>query len=578
MKSRISYFDKGILRKDITRFAPLWAIYLAGGLLVMLSFYGEEAVPGAAAYQLPNTIGPFSIINMIYAMFCAQMLFGDLFNTRLCNALHAMPLRRECWFVTHTVAGLAFSLVPHFIGAVCLMPFFGEFWYIPALWWVAMTLEYVLFFGLAVFSVFLTGNRFAAAAVYAILNFASMIAYWFVFTIYEPLLPGIVIPQDVFHSFSPVTFLTALEGRHFLELERFVVENTMSVRVTYRYEFLGLGDTFWYLPVVAAVGIGLLACSLVLYRRRKLECAGDFIAARPLGPIFCVVFTLTMGCLFSLFTEVFSFDSLSRYLFIPVGIVIGYFSSVMLVNRAVKVFRKKVFLGFAGIAIALTATIGLTAADPLGLTRWVPTLEQVKSAQVYNGSALYAQEDDFLEFTEEEDIRTVLAIHHNSLSNRETNRSHTTITLRYQLRSGITVTREYPIYPNTTAWNFVKILYGTPEIVLGYEDWDYFLSSVEDFRIHDIPLNKICLTALKEDGLRLDPGELQLELLEAMRKDCEAGHLTQNLRRNETVKYWISYEYRSPEGYSLYRYLDIYEDAECTLAVLEQYKDYIKYE
>ena len=35
MKLKTSFFDKTVLKKDLTRFFPLWTLYLIGGLLVM---------------------------------------------------------------------------------------------------------------------------------------------------------------------------------------------------------------------------------------------------------------------------------------------------------------------------------------------------------------------------------------------------------------------------------------------------------------------------------------------------------------------------------------------------------------
>ena len=38
-------------------------------------------------------------------LLAALVLFGDLDNPRMCNALHALPLRRETWFFSHAAAG-----------------------------------------------------------------------------------------------------------------------------------------------------------------------------------------------------------------------------------------------------------------------------------------------------------------------------------------------------------------------------------------------------------------------------------------------------------------------------------------
>lgn len=46
-----------------------------------------------------------------------------------------------------------------------------------------------------------------------------------------------------------------------------------------------------YLWICAGVGVLLLTAALLLYRRRKLETAGDFIAVKPLEPVFLVMYS-----------------------------------------------------------------------------------------------------------------------------------------------------------------------------------------------------------------------------------------------------------------------------------------------
>ena len=110
MKSRTSFFDGTLLRKDITRFSPVWLLYLIGGTLLSWGsmVYNE---PGWNLRTYNSTIGPMGIVNMCYALIAAECLFGDLFNTRMCNGLHALPRRRETFFITHVTAGVLFSMV-----------------------------------------------------------------------------------------------------------------------------------------------------------------------------------------------------------------------------------------------------------------------------------------------------------------------------------------------------------------------------------------------------------------------------------------------------------------------------------
>ena len=121
MKSRTSFFNKTVFKKDLTRFAPAWGTCLILMLLALISMANRSQ----AYYRLQNvrdSIMVMSWLNLIYAAVVAQLLFGDLFQSRMCNALHALPLRRECWFGTHVASGIAFSLIPNVVIALIGLP------------------------------------------------------------------------------------------------------------------------------------------------------------------------------------------------------------------------------------------------------------------------------------------------------------------------------------------------------------------------------------------------------------------------------------------------------------------------
>ena len=62
-------------------------------------------------------------------------------------------------------------------------------WQIALLWYVGTNLQFITFFGAAIFSVFCTGNRFAMAVVYAVLNGGEYILYYIINTI-DTMAPG----------------------------------------------------------------------------------------------------------------------------------------------------------------------------------------------------------------------------------------------------------------------------------------------------------------------------------------------------------------------------------------------------
>lgn len=574
MKLRISCFDRTVFRKDITRFTPLWAIYLIGGLLVMLTnLAGKD--PHPAAYDLASTIGPFSVINLIYAALCAQLLFGDLYNSRLCNALHAMPLRRETWFATHIISGLCFSLVPHFIGTVLMLPMLSHVAVVGWIWLLGMTLEFLFFFGLAVFSALCAGNRLAMAAVYAILNFASMIAYWFVTTIYEPLLYGVSINDEIFALLSPVVQMVGS-----LELVTFTHIDGVAYYNSWVYQ--GLGEGWGYLAICAALGVGFMALALLLYRRRKLECAGDFIAVKSMEPIFAVVFTLCVGCVFAFVGEAFAAGYL---LFLIVGLILGWFVGQMLLRRTIRVFQWKTFLKFGILALALGATLLLTTLDPLGITRWVPERGNVEKVEISQGRRYYPTSSEMLHITDPEEIQKVLDAHADLLNYRyySVNGRSTPMTILYTMKDGAQVTRTYTVYAQTDAWDIFKGLFDTPERILGYTHWESFVSNV-NIRIEGTTLRDRCkqYVAKRVDKGEIDQKDMEAEhnalhetlrasLLEALKADCEAGHLPQTMVDQSTgYKYWLELEQKYD---NYYKHISIYDTAANTLAWLKEHSE-----
>ena len=77
-----------------------------------------DATGGFVSTLLSIARGELTLdFNQTMDMLTAQLLFGDLYHSRLCNALHAMPVTREGWFLTHSAAGLAFYayIVPFLI-------------------------------------------------------------------------------------------------------------------------------------------------------------------------------------------------------------------------------------------------------------------------------------------------------------------------------------------------------------------------------------------------------------------------------------------------------------------------------
>ena len=297
MKSKTSFCNGTAVRKDLSRFAPLWVLYLLCLLLGLALLYVDNENLFWFANNMGELIHNSAVINLIYAPLVAMLLFGDLYNSRMCNALHAMPLKRGCWFGSHVIAGLLFSIIPTAIFCVLAAPLLmntcvvGGGWI--ALWaFLGMNLIYLCFFGIAVFSVFCAGNRFGMAAIYALLNGGAYIVYFLIDFIYTPMLYGVITPNQLVYNLTPMYHMTNFQYIS-------TMNNLYQLRELFGEELKGAVATFaiteeWFrLWILAGVGFGFSLLGLVLYKLRHLECAGSAVAFPILRPVFevlCAIF------------------------------------------------------------------------------------------------------------------------------------------------------------------------------------------------------------------------------------------------------------------------------------------------
>lgn len=397
----------------MSRFAPVWLLYILCLILGMAMMYMGDSRVFWFASNMGELIQYASLINLFYAPLVAMLLFGDLFNSRMCNALHAMPLKRECWFMTNVLSGLVFSLLPTAVMCGLSVPLLMNSCVVDAQWialwtFLGMNLSYICFFGLAVFSVFCVGNRFGMAAMYALLNGGPFVVYFLIDTIYTPMLYGVVTPTTLVENLTPIANLienACVETDSYLDLVD-IYGNRLEDMVANFW----LVREGWMMQILwAAVGVAFMLGGLLLYRKRKLECAGDTMAVRALEPVFMVCFAVCTAALAGVFLELF-FGSYYRekleMVFLACGLVVGWFAARMLIERTVRVFRFKNWLGLAVLTCVLAGTLCLAYFDVFGIETWTPKAEDVKS--VTFGYSTYRGMSE--ELTEDADIEAVIRL------------------------------------------------------------------------------------------------------------------------------------------------------------------------
>ena len=589
MKLRISSCKRTVFRKDVVRFAPVW-----GGWLVFLGLILLTMAADGSNYWFPsnlaNSLQIMSVFTCGYALLVTQVLFGDLFNSRMCNALHALPLRREHWFDTHISAGQWFCLIPTTVIAAAAALWIHTVsdmengWQIPLYWWAGTNLSYLFFFGVGVFSAMLVGNRFALAAVYGTVNLASVLVMFLVDSLYVPLIDGMLTPTDPYIRLCPLWYSCTLD---YIDCFRKDTGNTYidAFGIEQQEQISGFTvkpEDWQYLAIIALVGLALLVLSRLIYKRRRLESAGDFAAAPALAPVFQTVLTLIVTACFGLLYELFFGTTGLLSLYVGAGMVIGWFVVKMLICRTTRVFGPKNWPGLLLLGAALALSLFVTKLDPLGLGSWVPKADQVRNVQIFLQN--YGEQ-----FTTDlpREIGDMISIHSLLLedpvteeeaqeSRYSTKAENPVVTLRltYTLTNGHTAQREYYLRVNSEEGRIAEGYFSDIRAVShnsslrGNADKESFLAIAAEpnyINLYQTTLGEEYLTE-----------EFVEALLAAIVADCEAGTMAQSAYFHEEVFG------DTIDDYAHYLYLDfglknehwvsvmVFPDSENTLAVLEK--------
>ena len=546
MKSRTLFFNATVFKKNLTRFAPAWGLYTVGLLLALVSLIDSGSRWFAG--NLCDFVQILCIFTPCYALLCAQLLFGDLYNSRMCNALHALPLGRETWFTTNVLSGFTFHLIPTAVfailaGIAALFCYPGD-WKVAVMWLLGVNLQFTCFFGIAVFSAFCVGNRFAQAVIYGIVNFGSLIVGWLVDTVFVPMYYGIKINMSPFFWFSPAGQMVQ---------EPFCTQTRGYNGVTEQLDpgELLLGENFAYYFIVAAVGIGLLLLALQLYRRRNLECAGDFLAIKSLEPVFLVVYTVIMGAVFHFISD--DIFGMETWLFLFLGLPVGWFTGKMLLERTPRVFQPKNYLNCGLVMVGCFLVLAVAWLDPFGIESWMPEVDEVESVTIADGH--YTYHNGVMTLDDSEGIQKIIDIHAQTLHDFQYGNSHETtfsdaydelilgkepvpmdysmqFTLTYQMKNGRTVSRYYNIWMGDETGIWLKDLFSAPEAVLECEDINAFLAENHYLQIRDYWRG--------EDTPVYSQSDIE-SLVSAVLADCEAGTMAQdyNFHNHEDSLYWL---------------------------------------
>lgn len=488
MRSRTSYFNATLFWKTATRFWPLWFFYLAVWFISMpLVLYSNLNWGGTIRAMQSNicqNAAAFGIIfSMISACVAAMAVWSFMYSARSTSAMACLPVRREGVFLSVSLGGIAPLLAVNAIIFLLSLGVQAIFGVVDALllvqWLCAVSLELVFYYGFALLCAQLTGNLAVLPVLYLVLNFTAYVLE----RVWSSVLSDFVYGasggfySDLVLALSPVLWMET----HFnTQNERVYTVNEYYEVV--RYYLDGWGTLFAY----AAVGIVLAALALWLYRRRRMESAGDVVAVDILKPVF--KYCMTFGCAVCIGTLLYelTFDGgyvLSSVLLgmtsggkplgqwpalalltvlMFIGAFIGYFASEMLIHKSFRVWRGR-WAGLGVSALVIAALMLSVELDLFGYERNIPNPANVESVYVSTSTAGYYYyspiTDGGATLYEPENIAAAVELHRSVVErknwyesgtglapadeNRSENYRSTHLTINYELKNGRYITRTY---------------------------------------------------------------------------------------------------------------------------------------
>jgi|GEM_PF-283221 len=368
MKSARLLFSKALLYKNMQRFWPVLAAYIIGILLfsygIAISIPDNQVVePDFYTNLIYRGSGVLVVLVALSSIVAAAAVFSYMHNSRSTAMINALPFDRKTTFFSNYISGLLMVMIPLlllFLGLLGIGLAYGMLQIVPLLVWLFIfaTLT-LLLYSLAVLMGLLTGNIIAHLVFYGIANF---------------LLIGleVLVKRNLgYFLYGYSLNVNALNSGYIFDVATPIV---YTANINNTYNNWGV----WIAYLLAAILFTWLAFQL--YRRRKMENAGDVIAIKRLNPVFKYGVTVCSSLAFGSFLlAVFSLENsfeAAVILYLMAGII-GYFVAEMLLKKSFRVWRN--YRGFLVYALIFVLVAVSVYYDWYGYANRMPDADRVEA-------------------------------------------------------------------------------------------------------------------------------------------------------------------------------------------------------
>lgn len=499
MQSKTSLFNKGIFKSNLVRFWPVALAYFVVSLLTvpisLFTMFNQSRAYYASnttelKYLLPQTIS-YSNMNeyavaMIAAFVAVGLIFGYLYTSKNAFMMAAFPVQRKSLYFTGVVSIAVVLVIPAILNVIvtyiiaCVIG--AAMKRILIFYFIRTVACLCIFVGIALVSVFLSGNYIGAIANYLLLNFGFSGFLFAMNNVFNVTYYGFTANYQKVSPYcnilNPLSYITDKTG------------------ITFDYDDFGqicAAHSFGY-GVMAAyvlVAVVLVVLGWFAYKKRRMEVAGDLSAFK----IVKVILQIIASVLASVYVSTMVCISIKQYMLLTYGqnfvvllilvIVSGFITFYvfeMVEKKSFRVFSKALAKRCCIYSLAIAFLLIIVKLDPTGYEKMVPENSELEWAGISSNWAYTYVDTSSASVTDlhkflianKQDYKAVVGPMDDNI-----NRSDY-VTIKYKYKNGDIVSREYVFYDKDAQHNALEAMatyFNNPQRIkegLVALNWDKF--------------------------------------------------------------------------------------------------------
>lgn len=399
MKSKISYFNKGIIISNLKRYGwicVLWSVLLFLSVPFRIINFDITGLISSDNIFMRDNMDLFiynfgaAFSNLMlcgFPVLTAVMCFSYLHSPNASTLFHGLPLSRGRLFASALLSSFIIMVIPFILNTAIvliiklILPIGKYIYYITIVKWLlsSLCLGFVVL-ALAVFTSMFTGNIIAALVFPYIIHFLPLALFSGICSFFQNLIYGYSMPDVP------------------LSLMRFPMMSIYS-------------DFFAWCYIYAIAGVILLAAAVFVYKKRPVESAGEIVSFKFIRPVFKYGATFCTA----LFGYLFIAQITSRQQSVLIAILfalIGYLLSQMLLSKTWHI--QKYYKGFLASAAIILCVWGALSFDVFGIEKYIPKTKNISSVEF---SLPETASRGYIESDDEQIIELISQLHSNFIYN-----------------------------------------------------------------------------------------------------------------------------------------------------------------